>query len=177
MQHRGGADMIDAVRTSDATMVTQLVALETPQKGTFEAIHTALDAFSQPQLGPSTARLLVIPIGDESGAVRGGLWGHTSFGWLHVQMLYVPDALRGQGIGTRLMAAAEAEAKRRGCRGVHLCAYDFQAAAFYRRLGYTQFGQLDDYPCGYDLIMLKKVFRGDVGGDVGQVGCAPACCA
>ena len=92
-------------------------ASDTPPPGTFEAIYAALEASSLALIGPARPRLLVIPIRDDNGAVVGGFWGYTLFEGLHVQMLFVPEPLRGLGIGAALMASAEVEARRRGCRG------------------------------------------------------------
>jgi GNAT superfamily N-acetyltransferase len=102
--------------------------------------------------------LLVIPLHDDQAAVAGGFWGYTLFQWLHVQMLLVPEALRGRGIGSALMASAEAEARRRGCLGALVDAYSFQAAPFYQKIGYTVFGVLDDYPPGHDRLYFRKRF-------------------
>ena len=133
-------------------------ACDNPETGTFEAIYTALEASSLAMIGPAQPRLLVIPIRDDNGPVAGGLWGYTSFGWLHVQMLFVPPPLRGLGVGTALMASAEAEARGRGCRGAHVDTFSFQAAPFYERLGFTLFGKLDDCPPGHARLYFRKRF-------------------
>lgn len=135
-----------------------LVPSENPDPGTFEAIYAALDASSRETIGPAQPRLLVIPIRADDGAVKGGLWGETSFGWLHVQMLFVPEQLRGRGVGSSLMALAETEARLRGCCGAHLDAFSFQAAPFYRKLGFETFGQLDGFPPGHRRLYLSKLF-------------------
>jgi ribosomal protein S18 acetylase RimI-like enzyme len=57
-----------------------------------------------------------------------------------------------------MLLQAEQEAKARGCRGVWLDRYSFQARGFYERLGYAVFGILDDYPPGQSRIFLHKVF-------------------
>jgi Tfp pilus assembly protein PilF len=106
--------------------------------------------------------LLVIPIRDDAGVVAGGFWGCTLFGWLHVQLLFIPEPLRGRGIGSALMTLAETEARKRGCIGSHVTSFSFQAAPFYEKLGYTQFGRLVDYPPGYDLLYLGKRFDAPV---------------
>jgi GNAT superfamily N-acetyltransferase len=51
--------------------------------------------------------------------------------------------------------AAEREAIRRGCIGVWLLSYSFQAPGFYRRLGYRQIGALD-FPNGHRAIFFQK---------------------
>ncbi|MFF0266372.1 hypothetical protein [Kribbella sp. NPDC004536] len=50
-----------------------------------------------------------------TGATLGGLTGRTSLGLWFVDLLYLPDELRGTGLGSRILADAEAEARRRGC--------------------------------------------------------------
>ena len=72
-------------------------------------------------------------------------------------MLIVPDSLRGQGIGTRLMQAAEAEARRRGCHHIWLETYSFQARPFYERLGFEVFGQLDGPAPIYPRFFMRKI--------------------
>ena len=82
----------------------------------------------------------------------GEIWG----GWLQVDVLWVAAALRGRGEGARLMAAAEAYAAQKGCVGVVLDTFSFQARPFYERLGYRVFGQLDDYPPGHTRFYMEK---------------------
>jgi GNAT superfamily N-acetyltransferase len=135
-----------------------LAPSDAPAPGTFEAIFTALEASSLALIGPARPRLLVIPIPDDNGSVAGGLWSYTLFDWLHVQMLFVPEALRGLGIGSALMASAEAEAQARGCRGACVDTFSFQAAPFYEKNGFTLFGKLDNCPSGYDRLYFQKQF-------------------
>ena len=72
--------------------------------------------------------------------------GYTWGGWLHVDMLWVSETLRGQRYGTRLMDAAEAMAKERGAFAATLETHSFQAPDFYAKRGYSVFGRIDDYP-------------------------------
>ena len=44
------------------------------------------------------------------------------------------------------MAAAEEEAKRRGCKYAFVDTFSFQAPEFYRKLGYEEVFVLRDYP-------------------------------
>jgi GNAT superfamily N-acetyltransferase len=117
-----------------------------------------LDADSEALIGPTRPHWLVLPIHNDHGEVTGGFWGCTTFRWLQVQMLIVPEPLRGQGVGSALMATAETEARERGCIGAYVDAFSFQAAAFYRKLGYTPFGVLHDFPPGYDRVFFSKRF-------------------
>src|SRR5262249_30704697 len=75
-----------------------------------------------------------------------GLYGFT-WGWmLEVKFVWVREDLRGRGHGRRMLEAAEAEARKRGCEHVWLDSYTFQAPTFYRQFGYQVFGSLDGFP-------------------------------
>jgi GNAT superfamily N-acetyltransferase len=54
------------------------------------------------------------------------------------------------------MAAAEEEARRRGCHHALLDTFDFQARSLYERLGYEVFGTLDDFPRGHQRFFMRK---------------------
>ena len=127
-----------------------LAVSETHDPHVFTTIFRNLEADSVARIGPLATRLLIIPIRDGDGEITGGLWGYTAFEWLHVQLLFVPAPLRNRGLGATLVAAAEQEARRRGCRGVHVDSFDFQAGGFYRKLGFTLFGLLPDFPPGHN---------------------------
>ena len=94
----------------------------------------------------------------DNDAIIGGLWGATGYGYLHLDLLFVPEEGRGRGMGGHLMELAEEEAIRRGCRGAWLDTFGFQARGFYQRLGYTVVGELEDCPPGHKRYFMRKVF-------------------
>jgi len=49
--------------------------------------------------GPGNGRPLVVTIKDEAEQIAGGLWGATDCEWLFTQLLVVPQAHRGTGMG------------------------------------------------------------------------------
>ena len=104
---------------------------------------------------PDFAILLRDP---DTQAVVGGLYGMGGFGWAFVKYLAVPDEYRGQGLGSRLLAEAEAIARTRGYIGVWLDTFEFQARPFYEKLGYTVFGELEGAPNAIPRYFLKKRF-------------------
>jgi hypothetical protein len=59
---------------------------------------------------------------------------------------------------------AEQEALRRDCRHGHLDTMSFQALEFYKRQGYTVFGELRDLPVGYTRYFMKKALQVDLYG-------------
>jgi ribosomal protein S18 acetylase RimI-like enzyme len=76
-----------------------------------------------------------------------------------VKILWVHERRRGEGLGTRLMTEAEAEARRRGAAQIVLSTHDFQAPEFYRRLGFEPVGHIENYPVGHRSIFLRKLLR------------------
>lgn len=125
-----------------------------------EAILAPLRAYNTSKAGTSKGLPLVIAVRDAEGGVIGGLWGTTSYEWLFTSLLVVPETLRGQGIGRRLMTMAHDEAMARGCRGAWLDTFEFQARGFYERLGYQVFGEIPEYPPGYSRFFMRKAFDG-----------------
>jgi GNAT superfamily N-acetyltransferase len=63
---------------------------------------------------------------------------------------------RNLGVGSRLLADAEQEARRRGCHAVHLMTGSFNALPFYQKRGYTIFGELSDMPMGNTQYFMQK---------------------
>ncbi|MFJ3486169.1 GNAT family N-acetyltransferase [Pseudomonas sp. NPDC090202] len=116
-----------------------------------------LRAYNAAQAGDGLSEKFAFFVRDEhSDAVLGGLHGRILYRWCFIELLVVPEQSRGQRLGSRLMAMAEEFARERNCVGVWLDTFDFQAPDFYRKHGYEQFGQLDDYPPGHQRLFFHK---------------------
>jgi len=89
-------------------------------------------------------------------AVVGGLWGELFWGWLKVELLWVGEALRGQGLGREILRRAESEALQQNIQYAYLDTFSFQALEFYQKEGYELFGQLADFPLGHTRYFLQK---------------------
>jgi GNAT superfamily N-acetyltransferase len=61
-------------------------------------------------------KLLRVFARDESGGSVGGLLGETVWHWLYISIVWVYENHRHTGLGSQLVARAEAEVARRGCR-------------------------------------------------------------
>lgn len=120
-----------------------------PSQADHEKIRSELSAFNAAQTGleRKIAQLAVL-LKDDAGQTVGGLWGIAVLGWLYIDMLYVPDSLRGQNLGTGLMEAAEAHAREAKLAGIWLDTFSFQARPFYEKLGYGVFGTIENFPVG-----------------------------
>jgi GNAT superfamily N-acetyltransferase len=96
---------------------------------------------------------------NRSETIDGGLHGHTGLEWLYIHLLWIAPEIREKGLGSRLLAAAETEAIRRGCRNAYLYSYSFQAPQFYLRHGYTCCCTLKDFPPGHSKLFFQKSLR------------------
>jgi ribosomal protein S18 acetylase RimI-like enzyme len=105
---------------------------------------------------PRDAKPLCVFARAGDGAITGGITAMTSWNVLHIAFLWVHEAQRGAGLASSLMAAAEAEAKARGCGHATLDTFSFQALGFYQKLGYGEFGRLEGYAGGHTRHYLHK---------------------
>ncbi len=135
---------------------------ETPGLQMRKAISQPLTTFNaRAAEQPVDYRPLALLLKDpESSEIVGGLWADTAFTQLHIDLLFVPETLRGSGLGARFVTLAEEEARRRGCMAAWLDTFSFQARGFYEKLGYEAFGIIEAYPPGHSRIFMKKRFDG-----------------
>jgi GNAT superfamily N-acetyltransferase len=121
-----------------------------------EPILQALIAYNRSRAPDPKFQMLGLLLKDEAGATIGGLWGRSAYEWLFIELLFVPEFLRGTGLGSTLIQQAEQVARDRGCTGVWLDTFAFQALPLYQKLGYTVFGELKDHPRGISQYWLQK---------------------
>lgn len=95
---------------------------------------------------------------DEDNVI-GGLTGATNWEWLYIETLAVEPAYQGRGFGRKLVLESERIARQRNCRGAWVDTFSFQSPQFYLRLGYRQFGELQNYPGTETRIFLFKLFE------------------
>lgn len=120
-----------------------IVLTDQPDDADVAVVEAGLDEFNEKAAGFLDRRSLAVFLKDpSSGRVVGGLTGRTSLGLLFVDYFYLPPHLRGSGLGSQLLRAAEDEAVRRGCRTGVLYTINFQAPDFYRRNGWHVFGEV-----------------------------------
>ena len=129
---------------------------DAPTPGDVALIERELTAYNVERAIPYDRRPLCVLVRDGAGELLGGVTGDTNWGWLCLDCFWLPQALRRGGLGARVLAAAEDEARARGCRRARLYTYSFQAEGFYERRGYTVFGVLEDYPPGHRQTWMRK---------------------
>ncbi|PZO01808.1 MAG: GNAT family N-acetyltransferase [Hyphomicrobiales bacterium] len=119
---------------------------ETDVAATRDAVVAGLSAYNASVVGSRNSVPLALSLRDDDGVIVGGLIGELKWQWLHVDLLWIDDAHRGKGHGEALVAMAENTARDHGARGVYLSTMSLQAPDFYPKLGYRQYGVMEDYP-------------------------------
>lgn len=110
------------------------------------------EAFLAKGIGPIQSFAFFIKEGEE---IQGGIKGVTYYGSLYVDMLWVAKEVRDQGVGTKLMDAAEDLARKRNCRFSSLTTMDWEALPFYQKRGY----EIEYVREGYDRDSKMYVLR------------------
>lgn len=99
---------------------------------------------------------LAIFVRDDREELVAGISGHTWGGYCEIRQFWVEESQRGRGLGTKLLSAAEDEARRRGCRQIFLMTFSFQAPVFYAKRGFKTLVAVDDCPRGHQNLLLRK---------------------
>ena len=111
-------------------------------------IEQGLSRYNAQHVAGDSRGLAVIVSDPDTQDVLGGILGRTSLGVYFIDIVFLPDELRGRDLGRRMMDEAEDDARRRGCRAIVLYTISFQAPGFYEKLGYRTFGTIDCLPPG-----------------------------
>jgi len=131
---------------------------ELPDPCDIELLETRIRGEASTAMGLGNEVDLAIFVRQE-GEVVAGISGWTWGDCCELQSLWVQPSLRGRGLASKLIAAAEAEAAARGCvQTVHFT-YEFQARTLYERNGYKLVARVKDFPSGTDALWYHKRLR------------------
>ena len=122
-------------------------------------ITDGLRAYYVNQAGHYDFRPLAVFVRDpQTGKVVGGLHGRSEFGLVYVAWFFLPEHLRRVRIGSRVLAMAEEEGRRRGCTRIALTTLSIEAPGFYKKQGYDIVATIDCEPPGLTrYYMMKKL--------------------
>jgi GNAT superfamily N-acetyltransferase len=127
-----------------------------PKPEEIERLQAGLTSFNRSMIPNRGYVPLFFTLTDEAGEFAGGLSAYVAYAWLFIDKLWVAEAARTHGWGSKLMRAAEEAGCRYGCRGAWVDTFSFQARGFYEKLGYEVFGTLEDFPPGHQRYFLRK---------------------
>jgi GNAT superfamily N-acetyltransferase len=130
---------------------------DAPDDGERAVIMDGLRAYNEAQAGGSDAYPLAVLVRDpETRKVAGGLLGRTYLGLLTVERFFLPEDLRRGRLGSRILAMAEEEARRRGCTRAVLSTLHFQAPGFYQKQGWEVAARIECEPPGHTRFYMTK---------------------
>jgi GNAT superfamily N-acetyltransferase len=136
---------------------TTITSTDAPDDDERAVIADGLRAYNEAQAGYQDSRPLAVLVSDpETKKVVGGLLGRTSLGLLRVERFFLPEHLRRGGLGSRILAMTEHEARRRGCTRAVLSTIHFQAPGFYLKQGWEVAARIDCEPPGHTRFYMTK---------------------
>jgi GNAT superfamily N-acetyltransferase len=137
-------------------MSGELVIERDPSPLDVQYLEDRLYEFNAGATGVADGDGLAIFVRDDGGRIVAAIAGYTWGNFCEIRQLWIEPSRRRQGMGTRLLSAAEAEARRRGCDRIVLTTYSFQAPDFYRKHGFAIVAVADDQPRGHQHLLLRK---------------------
>ncbi|MFP8968531.1 GNAT family N-acetyltransferase [Pokkaliibacter sp. CJK22405] len=132
---------------------------DNPSSARQKALLQSLRHFNANTMGYNDAWPLFLSITDGKDRLQAGLSGRTIYGHLLIEALWVDESLRGQGLGSLLMAEAERIAIERGCYGAQVDTVSFQGQDFYPRFGFVCVGTVENFPPGHTRLFFHKDYR------------------
>jgi GNAT superfamily N-acetyltransferase len=134
-----------------------LTLTDQPTDGDENVIQGGLADYNTEQTGYRDWRPVAALLRDpQTNATLGGMIGRTSYGLLFIDLVYLPETVRGQNIGARLLRMMEEEGARRGCKSGFLLTITYQAPGFYQRCGWSEFGRIACDPPGSARVFMTK---------------------
>jgi ribosomal protein S18 acetylase RimI-like enzyme len=121
-----------------------------------KVIEDGLTNFDKSAFGKSGYQPLTFLLRDHNGSVVGGVHGNSGASWLYIASLWVSEDLRGKGYGDLLLGKAEGEGIERGCANCYLDTYNPMALSFYQKMGYSVFGELENFLNDTSRYFLRK---------------------
>ncbi|WNN46108.1 GNAT family N-acetyltransferase [Winslowiella toletana] len=134
----------------------KLTVTATPSQQDLDEVKAGLVSYNSQYINMDEIKPIALFFTNEKHNKLAGLTGSTAGNWLRIDMLWVSDTLRGQGIGRQLIQAAEQEARARGCLYAQVDTASFQARPFYEKQGYQLRLTLENYPRVHQRYYLTK---------------------
>jgi GNAT superfamily N-acetyltransferase len=131
------------------------IKIETVYGPARREILKGLMAFNKRTLGKWDFKPISVTL-NHRGAIVGGLYGETYLNWMYISLFWLAEEFRDKGFGSKIIRMAEKEARERGVKNAFVDSFSFQAPGFYKKLGYRQFGKLEDFPAGHSRTFLTK---------------------
>lgn len=136
----------------------KITVTDAPDEADIKIIQDGLKAYNTEKAGYDDYKPLAVFVTDpETGKVVGGLYGGSYLGQLRVDRFFLPADRRRDRIGSKVLAMAEEEGRKRGCSRLTLNTLEIQAPGFYLKQGYTMAAKLDCDPPGITRYLMTKI--------------------
>jgi GNAT superfamily N-acetyltransferase len=135
---------------------TTIALTDAPEPDESAVITDGLRAYNETRARWDGGPLAIFVRDPETNRVVGGLLGRTSLGLLTVERFFLPEELRRDRLGSRILAMAEEEGRRRGCSRAVLSTIHFQAPGFYLKQGWEVAARIDCEPPGHTRFYMTK---------------------
>lgn len=93
---------------------------------------------------------------NQNGDIIAGLLSVVCWNWLEINILWIDEQHRRQGLGKKLLDEAERIARSKNCTFIKLNTFSFQAPEFYKKNGYKEIAVIEDAPLGNKHYYFKK---------------------
>ena len=127
-----------------------------PENQDFEALKLGLTNYNESFTGSVLREKVSSFIKTESGVVVGGILWEINWNLMNIQGLWIDEAIRKDGWGSKLIDNLEQYALSKGIKNIRLETTTFQALDFYLKSGYSIFGELPNMPSGHTSYFLQK---------------------
>lgn len=126
-----------------------------PTPDDIQYLEDRIYEFNSSATGITDGELLAFVV-REDGRLVAGICGNTWGGTCELRQFWVEESRRHRGLGTKLLKAAEEEARRRGCTQIVLMTFSFQAPELYTRHGFDAVARIDDHPHAHQNLLMRK---------------------
>jgi GNAT superfamily N-acetyltransferase len=114
--------------------------------------------YNSNKIGRHDGNIFAKVVKDKNGTIIAGISAWTWAFTCEISLLWVSENLRKNGIGKKLLLAAEQEAIAKKCSIIRISSYSFQSPSFYEKNGYKIEHVLNNFPAGYkDYILTKRL--------------------
>jgi len=131
---------------------------ENPDQEDIQVLIRGITDYAKQQRGFNALDFFAFFIRDENNTIVGGCNGGTLYGGLHIDSLWVSDAIRNKGWGTKLVDAALTYGKEKNCNFATVNTMDWEALNFYKKLGFKIEFQRSGFHKNSVFYFLRKEF-------------------
>ncbi|MGB0894370.1 MAG: GNAT family N-acetyltransferase [Parashewanella sp.] len=138
--------------------LADMEVIDEPSQSIFDTLIAGVRKHNHQRLGSEPAKPIAVIMRNKNNEIIAGVSGRTIYQHFLVDLLWVDESARGQGLGQQVMQQAEVEARKRGCIAAQVDTLSVQAPEFYQKLGFEIVGKVDGLTKDHDRYFLAKHF-------------------